>query len=82
MIIGISSPYKKSGLLYTKFRKFFGQNDDDVLVIRAPTRLLNPTIPQKVVDEALAEDYAAARAPLESTSRMKPATSASTRSCS
>jgi hypothetical protein len=61
IVIGISSPYRKSGLLYKKFKKHYGQ-DGDVLVIKAPTRLLNPTIPQEVIDEALAEDPAAARA--------------------
>jgi hypothetical protein len=62
MIIGISSPYRKSGLLWSKFRQHFGQNDDDVLVIKAPTRLLNPTIDQSVIDQALARDPAAAKA--------------------
>jgi hypothetical protein len=33
-----------------------------VLVIKAPTRTLNPTIDQAVVDEAMAEDPAAASA--------------------
>jgi hypothetical protein len=61
MIVGISSPYRKSGLLYTKFKKHFGQ-DGDVLVIRAPTRALNPTISQAIVDEALADDPIGARA--------------------
>ena len=61
IIIGISSPYRKAGLLYDKFKKHFGK-DGDVLVIKAPTRALNPTIPQSVIDEALAEDPAAARA--------------------
>jgi hypothetical protein len=61
MIIGISSPYRKSGLLYSKFKKHFGQ-DGDVLVIRAPTRALNPTIPQEIIDEALADDPIGARA--------------------
>jgi hypothetical protein len=55
MIIGISSPYRKAGLLYKKFKKHFGQNDD-VLVIQAPTRVLNPTIPQEIVDRAMAEE--------------------------
>jgi hypothetical protein len=62
MVIGISSPYRRSGLLYSKFKKHFGKDDDDVLVIRAPTRTLNPTIPQEIVDRALAEDRAAAEA--------------------
>lgn len=61
MIVGISSPYRRSGLLHAKFKKYFGQEDDDVLVIRAPTRALNPTIPQSIVDAAMAEDPAAAR---------------------
>ncbi len=60
-MIGISSPYRKGGLLYKKFKKHYGQ-DGDILIIKAPTRLLNPTIPQEVVDEALAEDPVAARA--------------------
>ena len=62
MLIGISTPYRKSGLLYQKFRKSFGQPGDDVLVIRAPTRALNPTIPQSVIDAALADDPAGAKA--------------------
>jgi hypothetical protein len=62
MIVGISSPYKKSGLLWNKFRKHFGKPGDDVLVIRAPTTLLNPTIDPAVIDAALAEDPAAAKA--------------------
>ena len=37
MLIGISSPYKKSGLLYRKYCESFAQNDDDVLVIQAPS---------------------------------------------
>ncbi|ABQ36961.1 hypothetical protein [Bradyrhizobium sp. BTAi1] len=61
MIIGISSPYRKSGLLYKKFKSHFGK-DGDVLVIQAPTRTLNPTIPQEIIDRALAEDPAAASA--------------------
>jgi hypothetical protein len=61
IVIGISSPYRKAGLLWKKFKKHYGQ-DGDVLIIKAPTRLLNPTIPQEVVDEAIAEDPAAARA--------------------
>ena len=59
MIIGISSPYRKSGLLYRKYRDHFGKNSD-VLVIRAATRQLNPLIDQSVVDEAMADDAAAA----------------------
>jgi hypothetical protein len=61
MIIGISSPYRKAGLLYKKFKEHYGR-DGDVLVIKAPTRTLNPLIDQAIIDEAMAEDPAAARA--------------------
>jgi hypothetical protein len=61
MVIGISSPYRKKGLLYDRFKRHFGK-EGDVLVIRAPTRVLNPTIDQAIIDEALEEDPAAARA--------------------
>jgi hypothetical protein len=61
MIIGISSPYRKSGLLFKKYKNHFGR-DGDVLVIQAATRRLNPTIPQEIIDRALAEDVASARA--------------------
>jgi len=61
MLIGISSPYRKSGILYWKFKDHFGR-DGDILFIRAATRTLNPLIDQSIVDEALAEDPAAAKA--------------------
>lgn len=61
IIIGISSPYRKSGLLYKKYKDHYGR-DGDVLVIKAPTRTLNPLIDQAVIDEAMEEDPAAARA--------------------
>jgi hypothetical protein len=62
MLIGISSPYGRSGLLYKKFKDHYGKNSADVLVIKAPTRVLNPTIDQSIIDEAMADDPAAARA--------------------
>jgi hypothetical protein len=61
MIIGISSPYRRSGLLFQKHKDHFGQ-DGDVLVIQAPTTTLNPTIDPAIVARALAEDPAAASA--------------------
>jgi hypothetical protein len=61
MLIAISSPYRKAGLLYRKFKQHYGESGD-ILVIKAPTRVLNPTIPQEVVDRALAENFAKASA--------------------
>jgi hypothetical protein len=61
ILIGISSPFAKTGLLYKKFRDHYGKNSPGVLVVKAPTRALNPTIDQAIIDEAMAEDPAAAR---------------------
>ncbi|MFY9837266.1 MAG: hypothetical protein WAK55_12500 [Xanthobacteraceae bacterium] len=49
LIIGISSPHKKSGLLYERWREHYGQKSD-VLVIRAPSLTMNPTLDRKLVD--------------------------------
>ncbi len=62
MIIGISSPHKKSGLLYNKYRDHFGRDSDDVLVIQAPSLTLNPTLDPAIIEQALRDDPEAARA--------------------
>ena len=59
-LIGISSPYAKRGWAWNQYGKHFGKDDSDVLVWNAPSRVMNPTLPQSVVDAAMAEDMAAA----------------------
>lgn len=61
LLIGISSPYAKRGLLYSKYQRHFGK-DDDVLVVQGATADFNPTIQQHIIDEALADDPEAASA--------------------
>ncbi|HUB48348.1 MAG TPA: hypothetical protein VMB73_25510 [Acetobacteraceae bacterium] len=56
MMIGISSPYRRKGLLFEKWRKHYGKPDDDVLVVRGPSRTFNPKLPQRIIDARLAED--------------------------
>jgi hypothetical protein len=62
MLVGISSPHRRSGLLYSKWRDHYGKPDDDVLVIRAPSQVLNPTLPDRVVKDAMDRDPALAKA--------------------
>ena len=62
MLVGISSPYRRGGLLYEKWKAHYGKDDDDVLVIVAPSRVLNPTLAQKLIDDEMARDPAVARA--------------------
>src|SRR3984957_6275340 len=59
MLIAISTAYRQKGMLYTKWKDYFGKNDPRILVVVATTRQLRPTYPQEVIDEALAKDYEA-----------------------
>jgi hypothetical protein len=49
MLIGISTPYRKMGLLYQKHRDSYGQNDDEILVVQGPSTLFNPTLSQRLL---------------------------------
>ena len=62
MLIGISTPYRKGGLLYKKFVAHYGKASDDTLVIRAPSIVLNRTLDRGIIAQALEEDPAAAEA--------------------
>ena len=59
---GIGLPYARRGLLYQKWRKLYGKNDDRALCIQAPTAALNPLIDPAIIAEAMEEDPVAARA--------------------
>lgn len=53
-----SSPYIRKGELWSAYDRQLGRDDATVLIWRAPTRTMNPSVPQRVIDEALAEDPA------------------------
>jgi hypothetical protein len=55
-LIGISTPYAQRGLLYQKHSKHFGQNDEDVLVIQAPSLLLNPALDPRIIEADMVDD--------------------------
>lgn len=61
LLVGISSPYSKRGLLWSKYRKHFGKAGD-ILVVQGSTCAFNPTLPKRIITEALADDPEAARA--------------------
>jgi hypothetical protein len=62
LLLGISSPYARRGVLWDQYKAHFGRDESRVLVWQAPTRAQNPTVPQHVIDQALAEDEPRARA--------------------
>ncbi len=61
MLVGISSPYARRGLLFEKWRKHYGR-DDDVLVVQGETLDFNPTLDRRIIEEAEADDPEAAKA--------------------
>jgi hypothetical protein len=60
MLIGIGSPYRRVGLLHNKFAAHYGKDDPSVLVVKAPTTVLNPCIDPEVIDRARQDDPTAA----------------------
>jgi hypothetical protein len=62
MLLCASSPHARRGALWEAHRKHFGQDGDPVLVWQAPTRAMNPSVPQAYIDAHMAEDPARAQA--------------------
>jgi hypothetical protein len=52
MMVAISTPHIKSGLLFEKFSKHFGASSDDVLVVWASSLTLNPTLDEAFIASA------------------------------
>ena len=63
MIIGISSPYARKGLLWRQYQRHYGKSGN-VLVVKAPTWAMNPTVGRDsdTIMDAYEEDPEAARA--------------------
>jgi hypothetical protein len=62
-LICISSLYAKSGALFEAYQRHYGSNGHPaILVAKAPSKVMNPSLPQKVIDRALEEDAEAAQA--------------------
>lgn len=63
MIIGISSPYARRGLLWQKYSRHYGK-PGKVLVVQAPTWIMNPTVKRdgEIILEAYETDPEAASA--------------------
>lgn len=62
ILVALSSPYARRGQLWEQYRKCFGKDSDDVLVIQAPSRTMNPSLPEAIVAKAYEADEAAASA--------------------
>jgi hypothetical protein len=68
MLVGISTPYRRTGLLHQKHRDHYGQ-DGDVLVVQGPSTTFNPTLTQSEIDASVAADPEGARSEWEASFR-------------
>ena len=50
MLICISTPYRKIGLLYSKHRDFFGVDNDNTLVVQGATTTFDPALTEEEIE--------------------------------
>ena len=56
MLIGISTGYRRAGLLYAKYRDHFGEDTADVLVVQGSSRTFNATLSEAGIAAMRAAD--------------------------
>jgi hypothetical protein len=61
MLLIASSPYAKRGLLWDSYKRHYGRDDSPVLVWKAPTITMNPTLDLSEIELAREEDPESAR---------------------
>jgi hypothetical protein len=49
MLVAISSPYRRTGLMYSKHKKYFGVASDDTLVVQGATLTFNRTLDEAAI---------------------------------
>jgi hypothetical protein len=62
MLMVATSPYSRKGPVWDAWRKHYKQEHDPVLIWQAPTRTMNPSVPQSTIDAAYERDPANAEA--------------------
>lgn len=64
LLLGISTPYSRAGVLFDMFKAYYGQAGGP-LIWKAPTKTMNPTIDRRLIENAVKEDPQAAAAEWE-----------------
>jgi hypothetical protein len=62
LLMVATTPYARKGPTWDAYREHHGKTGDPILIWKAPTRRMNPLVPQKVIDDALEQDPSAAAA--------------------
>lgn len=60
-LVALSSPYARRGELWEHHKRYFGK-ESEILVAQAPTAVMNPTLPARVIAQAYERDEASAKA--------------------
>ena len=60
LLLAISSPYARRGVLWTAYRKYFGVENDRILVWVADTLTMNPTFDPAIIQAAYEQDESVA----------------------
>jgi hypothetical protein len=58
----LSSPYARRGMLWDQYKKYYGKEDERVLVWQADTMTMHPTVDREEIDKRYEDDPAAAAA--------------------
>jgi hypothetical protein len=61
MLIAISTPYRKIGLLHQKHRDYFGEDNNDTLVVHGKSTTFNPNLTESAINQALIDDPESSR---------------------
>jgi len=61
MLLAISSPYRRAGPSFEAFRDYYGVDDDRVLVVKAPSEVMNPCLDADFIAREFKRDPARAR---------------------
>jgi hypothetical protein len=62
LLLGVSSPYARRGVLWDAYRRYWAKDDAEVLIWQGATVDMNPSVDLRVIERAYQEDEVAARA--------------------
>lgn len=62
LLIGLSSPHSRRGILWERYRQHYGKDGSDVLIWQADSLTMNPTLRSAAIERAYANDHESAAA--------------------
>ena len=56
LLLSISSPYSKTGALYSIYRNHYGKDESNILVWKSTSLQMNPTLNKELIERAKEDD--------------------------